>query len=189
MKRNCRKNGTKGYGVKFVNGTNFSKSIIGSNLIKDTLGNSSARFTAFYDFSGNHENMTYLADTWDTTASITKFDMYANHSFIKSNVALRETPPSVGTFEPSAVCLNANFAYTPIQGWIYTDKWTPYGQISMYRKTEAELKAASDEVNQRYKYSGAMTFNVTDGKLYYATGSYATATWRAVDNSNVISPV
>lgn len=186
---NCRKNGTKGHGVKFVNGTNFGKSIVGGNLIKDTLGNSSARFTAFYDFSGNHENMTYLADTWDTIDSITKFDMYANNAFIKSNVAIRETPPSVGSFEQNAICLNANFAYTPIQGWIYTNKWTPYGQLGMYSKTDAELKAASNEVNQRYKYSGAMAFNVTDGKLYYATGSDATTTWRAADNSNIISPV
>ena len=132
----------------------------------------------------------YLADTWDTTENITKFDMYANHSFIKSNVAVRETPPSVGTFEPNSVCLNANFAYTPVQGWIYTaNKWTPYGQINMYSKTDAELKTASNEVNQRYKYGGAMAFNVDDGKFYYATDSSATATWRAADNSNVISPV
>ena len=186
---NCRKNGTKGYGVKYVPATNFGKSIIGGNLIKDTLGNTSTRFTAFYDFSGNHENMTYLADTWDTTESLRKFDMYANKTLIKSSVAIRETPPSEGSPEPNSVCLNSNFVYTPIQGWIYiANKWIPYGQISTYRKTDAELKAVSNEINQRYKYSGAMVYNVTDGKFYYATDSDATATWRAADNSNVISP-
>lgn len=187
---NCRKNGTKGYGVKYANGTNFGKSIIGGNLIKDTLGNTAARFTAFYDFSGNHENMTYLADTWDTTESITKFDMYANNAFIKSSVAIRETPPSVGTFETNAVCLNANFAYTPVQGWIYSaNKWKPYGQVRIYSQSDAELKNASHDVNQRFKYSGAMAFNVNDGKLYYAISDVSTDVWRTADNSNTISPV
>lgn len=187
---NCRKNGTKEYGVKYINNTNFSKSIIGNNLIKDTLGNTASRFIAFYNFSGNHENMTYLADTWDTTESITKFDIYANNTLIKSSVAIRETPPSVGSFEQNAICLNANFAYTPIQGWIYSaNKWTPYGQVHMYSQSDAELKNASHDVNQRFKYGGAMAFNVTDGKLYYATGSDATIIWRSADSSNTISPV
>lgn len=54
--------------------------------------------------------------------------------------------------------------------------------------TSATLSIATNGVNTHRKYAGRLAYDTTSGRLRYATGSSATAPWRATDGSGDVTP-
>ena len=132
---NCRANGTKGYAVGSDVG--FARSVIGGNVIRDSLQNYSNRFFGFYNFSGSgHADMIYLPDSWYNDAdAMPKYDMTSNPNYIQSSIAIRSSAPTAGTNYQGRIVYNASAAASGFVGWVCTTGGTPgtwktFGAIS-----------------------------------------------------------
>ena len=51
------------------------------------------------------------------------------------------------------------------------------------------LQTATTSVNTVGKYIGKIVYNLTDNKMYYATGTAPTSPWKSFDSTNTITPV
>ena len=191
---NCRKDTDSRGHVITHTVASLSKSIIGNNTFKDNLGNLGNRLFAFYDFSGNHPDMVYLSDTWQVGVdNPSKYDLTANGAYIETKEALRTSPPTEGYNLMGRTVYNADPAYIPVMGWTCIRSgtpgtWVPFGQIGMTRQTQAEIASVSSYVNTVGKYIGRTVLNITDNKVYYATGMEKTAKWFTFDNTASITP-
>ena len=191
---NChRDSDSRGHVITHVV-TNLGKSIIGNNTFKDNLGNLANRLFAFYDFSGNHQDLVYLSDTWQVGIdNPPRFDLTRNNAYIESKEAIRTSAPTEGYNLMGRTVYNADTAYIPVIGWTCIGSgtpgnWVPFGQIGITGQTQAEIASATSYINTVAKHSGRTVFNVTDGKIYYTNDSAPTAIWRTFDNTASITP-
>lgn len=176
--------------------TNFALSncIIGNNTFISNINGLGGKFIGLYNFSGHTIGLIYKPDIINFVDNVNKFDLTSNCAFIQSDVAIRETPPSVGNHEEGWNCLNKDIDYTPVKGWVCIASgnpgtWIPFGQLQLFGGATAELQSASSAQNTRFKFATAQLLNSTDNKLYISTGNSPTSAWRSVDGISVITPV
>jgi len=135
----CRKaaGAGKGHGITYL-AVGFNKSIIGNNIIIDTLGNYGTRFYGFYNFEGSAaSNLVYLEDNWTSTSNgMPRYWLYAYAGYIQSEVAIVTGPPSAGYNLQGDIVWNAGATAGGYAGWICTatgspGTWKTFGAISV----------------------------------------------------------
>ena len=120
--------------------------------------------------------------------------------FARDNINLGEYRNKVGesTERPLLITSDKGYKYFDITyaaemmwdgaEWVALPKMSdvPSGVSNTTRYLLIQKIAA---INTTNKTQGKLAFNVSDSKLYYATGTTPEAVWKASDGSSIITPV
>jgi hypothetical protein len=116
----------QGFGVNVI-AVPWNRSIVGNNIILDTIGSYGSRFYGFYNFEGGAAvNLVYLPDNWKSVSDgMPRYSLYLYNGWIKTTEAIASAFPTVGTHLVGDIAWNASAASGGTPGWMCTTAGTP----------------------------------------------------------------